>query len=313
MTNQTGQEYREMAYSSADREGVLDLVRARAAEKRLDYPGLDDLRELLDLFGAGECVRLWKDPAGSLAGYAILSCGETYASLVFESAPQAPLAWLGGRMLAWGEEVYLRAYRGQANGISLSVRARESERLALLESHAYLRQADEVLHLARALDEPIPQPVLPPGYTIRALDGEVEAPDWVALHQAAFGTLNMTLEHKLAMMGLPDYDPALDLVALAPDGALAAYVVCSLNREEKRQGGRVVGYTDPVGTHPDHQRKGLCRALLLRGLALLEQRGAAEARLGTGSWNEAMRRAAESAGFRVADRSLLYEKVLRQR
>ena len=71
----------------------------------------------------------------------------------------------------------------------------------------------------------------------------------------------------------------------------------SISTEENALTGRMIGYTDPVGTHPDFQR--LCRALLLSLPATAEERGM-DARLGTGSWNNAMQRAAQSPDSRSA-------------
>jgi mycothiol synthase len=298
-------------YHPADRTLLLDLVRSRPPQHRADYPALADLGELLDLAQTAAFTRLWKDETGSLAGYALLDCGETYAGLTIETAACVPLSALGPQMLDWADQTFRSGYRGQASGIGLTVRAAHGELIALLEGHGYVRQPDEVLHLSRSLREPIPAPALPTGYRIRPLAGEAEAPAWVDLHRAAFGTANMTLEHKLAMMRQPGYDPALDLVAQAPDGSLAAYVVCSCPPDGAGPDGLAIGSTDPLGTHPLHQGKGLSRALLLSGLALLQQRGMHEARLGTGSENLAMQRAAVAAGYHIAERLFFYEKELK--
>jgi hypothetical protein len=45
-------------------------------------------------------------------------------------------------------------------------------------------------------------------------------------HRAAFGTEYLTVEERLATMREPEYDPELDLLAVAPDGRLAAYCMC---------------------------------------------------------------------------------------
>jgi ribosomal protein S18 acetylase RimI-like enzyme len=131
------------------------------------------------------------------------------------------------------------------------------------------------------------------------------------LHRAAFGTNNMTLESRQAMMGLANYDPELDLVAVAPDGALAAYVFGSYNREEMELSGLKTGFTDPVATHPKYRRRGLSRALLLESLRRLKQRGLETARLGTSSANIAMQKTAQSVGYCVVDQAWHYCKKLR--
>jgi ribosomal protein S18 acetylase RimI-like enzyme len=109
----------------------------------------------------------------------------------------------------------------------------------------------------------------------------------------------MTIEERRAMMSVPDYDPALDLVAVAPDGCLAGFCVCGIPAEENAATGRSDGYTDPIGVHPDFQGQGLARALLLTGLRLLRECGVDRAVFGTSSENAAMQAAARSAGFQL--------------
>ncbi len=157
-------------------------------------------------------------------------------------------------------------------------------RLAVLEQHGFVVQPVYTLTFSRPLAEPIGEPLLPAGFHIRCATGEQEAEALTALHRAAFGTEHMTVEERLAMMRVPEYDPALDLIAVAPDGSLAGYCFCSISHEE----GSCLGHTDPVATHPRFQRLGLARALMLTGLRKLKERGAETAMLGTSSENTAM-------------------------
>ena len=120
----------------------------------------------------------------------------------------------------------------------------------------------------------------------------------------------MTTENRLAMMRTSAYDPGMDLVVVAPDGRLAAYTLGSINVEENIRTGRKIGYTDPVATHPDFQRLGLARALLLTGLRMLKERGMEFARLGTASHNLGMQKAAESAGFVLESKTFWFRKPL---
>lgn len=72
------------------------------------------------------------------------------------------------------------------------------------------------------------------------------------------------------------------------------------------QAGLKTGFTGPVATHPDHQRRGLARALRLAQMAALKERGMDTARLATGNENLAMQAAARSAGYRQVGRGLRY-------
>jgi mycothiol synthase len=171
--------------------------------------------------------------------------------------------------------------------------------MAWLTRHGFQLQALRTLRFIRSLSESIPDPQLHTGFAIRPVAGPAEVEALVALHRAAFGTDNMTIEERRAMMSGPDYLPELDLVAVASDGRLAGFCVCDIHTEENAVTGRSEGYTDPIGVHPDFQKQGLARALILTGLHLLREHGLVYATLGTSSENAAMQAAAHSAGFRL--------------
>ena len=152
--------------------------------------------------------------------------------------------------------------------------------------------------MARSLDQPTPDPRMPAGFTIRPMLRETEIEAYVSLHRAAFGTENMTVEYRRSIMSAPGYIPELDLIAVAPNGDLAAFCVCQVFPDDlPRAGGQREGWTDPIGTHPDYQRLGLAKALILTGMRLLKERGLDTALLGTESTNIAMQHAAMSVGF----------------
>ena len=62
-------------------------------------------------------------------------------------------------------------------------------------------------------------------------------------------------------------------------------------------------------THPDFQRRGLARALLLTAWHELKQRGMHTAVLGTSSENLAMQQVAQSVGFFIRSKtSVVFQK-----
>jgi mycothiol synthase len=287
------------------------LVAVRPAERIVDYPSIVDLREMLDTSEVQANTSLWEDGNGQLVSFAVVRL--TYGTLFFEIAPQACNGDLAAQMVAWGVERVRNAGQESKEPTSMRMSCRDDnlERVALLERLGFERQEQYTLHFARLLSDPIPEPQVPEGFGIRHVDGEHEAEALVALHRAAFGTENMTVEGRLSWMHTPDYDPELDLVAVTPDGALAAYVFCSISEEENALTGRGDGTTDPVATHPAFQRQGLARALLLTGFHLLKQRGVETAHTSTGSWNVAMQRAARSVGYCVESKTIFFEKQVR--
>ncbi len=295
----------------SDLKAILALIGKRPKERRNEYPAPADLQELTAVAEIRRTINLWRNAAGTLAGYALFQGMPSFAGMSLEYLPEYNDTAIGDEMIDWVEVTYRQQYTGQEDELWTLIHNRDALRVGLLERHGFVRSEDFAVHMSRLLNEPIAEAQLPAGYAIRPLGGEAEAPAWVALSQAAFGTQNMTLEYKLAMMRVPDYDPELDLVAVAPDNSLAGFAVCWSNHLENELNGEKTGYTDPVGTHPGHQCRGLARALILRGLHLLRQRGLNIARLGTSGDNTAMLHTAQSVGFHEKGRSEWYVKKMR--
>lgn len=293
---------------AADLQAMIDLLIAvRPTERITDSPNVVDLRELLSRSTIQANTCLWEDADGQLVGFAFV---DAYNNLRLEIASQATSGEIESQMVAWGVECVRRAWREYGEPVTLDASCcdDDTERIALLERHGFVLQPLRTLHMIRLLDEPIPAPQLPEGFVVRHVAGEHEVELLVALHRAAFGTENLTVEDRLSWMRVPEYDPELDLVAVAPNGTFAAYCMCSISEEENALTGRYEGYTDPVATHPAFQRRGLARALLLTGCRLLKQRGVETAVLGTSSENVALQRVAKSVGFRVQSAKLWFEK-----
>jgi mycothiol synthase len=157
------------------------------------------------------------------------------------------------------------------------VSATQTDRIRDLESAGFAPQADvgkdswsKVL-MQRSAQRPIAGCVLPAGFVIRSLAGEGEVEAYVRLHRAAFGTENMTVEWRARTLRRPEYLPELDLVAVAPDGRLAAFCVAWLNSHSE---GKSSGQIEPLGVHKDFRGLGLGRAILGEALRRLHRCGA---------------------------------------
>ena len=251
---------------------------------------------------------LWEDQRQQLAGFAYVS---SYQNLVDVFDPQQLTPALENELIAWAVSAVQR--RNQEKNVTLTLDASTLEtdlsRIEFLERHGFVRQAESSILMACPLVEPLPNAQLPPGFTIRPMGGEAELEAYVTLHRAAFGSGNMTVEYRRAIMSAPDYIPELDLVAVAPDGELAAFCVCQIFPDDSpRAGGNREGWTDPLGTHPDYRRRGLAKALVLTGMRLLKARGIDMVILGTSSENTAMQCTAQSIGFRNVSNTLWYCK-----
>ncbi len=68
-------------------------------------------------------------------------------------------------------------------------------------------------------------------------------------------------------MRSPVYVPERDLIAVAPDGTIASFMIWWA---DSRSG---VGQIEPFGTHPAYQRQGVGRALMYHGLREMRAAG----------------------------------------
>ena len=118
----------------------------------------------------------------------------------------------------------------------------------------------------------------PARFVVRPLAGEHEA--WArreASHAAFASTMDPGEHHAryLRFMRSPAYGRARDLVAVTPEGRVAAFMVWWPDSHSR------IAQLEPVGTHPDYQRRGLGRALLGAGMRDMARSGMTAVRVGT--------------------------------
>jgi GNAT superfamily N-acetyltransferase len=278
---------------------LIDLItKLRPPEHLYDYPVKVDIEENLALAATRLNTRLWFDGDQPI-GWAYV---DEWNNLLWEFDKRYT-ALLGLQIIRWGEVCVRRIHsHGEWRTLGASCREDDAERIAVLKQFGFRQTEGATIRLVRDLSTPIPEPKLPQGFVLRPIAGVEEAEAVAAMHRAAFRTDYMTTENRLTIMKTSEYDPSLDLIARAPDGTIAANCICSVNEVSK------IGNTDPIATHPDYQRMGLARALLLTGLGLLKERGMSFAQLGTSGENIAMQKTAESMGFIMKYKTLWFSK-----
>lgn len=99
-------------------------------------------------------------------------------------------------------------------------------------------------------------------------------------------------------MGDPDYEPALDLVALDAGGQLAAICYCAIPKVEAAHAASQEGRTEPIAVSERYRGRGLGRAIVLQGLHVLRERGMERAALTTEVGNHRAHRLYASLGYR---------------
>jgi len=254
-----------------------------------------------------EHIRLWH-AADKLVGYAILGEDPSFDCQVL---PEYEWCGIEDEAMTWAETriTALRKRDEQQWGGNLVSGARQdnAKRIAFLEKHGFQRGGEfPEVNMLRSLDEPISEVVIPAGCQVRAVAdageitnrAEAQREVW---HPWTVG--NVSDDDYAYFMGLPGYHRDLDVVAVAPDGVIAAYVngwIDTLNQ---------IGDFGPVGARLAYRRQGLTRAVLLECLHRMQARGMNRVSVSTGVSNMPAIRLYESAGFKIVNKYLEYVKT----
>jgi mycothiol synthase len=254
-----------------------------------------------------EYIRLWQDD-DKLVGYAVL--GED-PSFDFQVLPEYEWCGIETEAMAWAKTrlAVLRKSNAQRWSGKFVSGARQDnpKRIAFLEQHGFQRGGEfSEVNMLRSLDEPIPEIVLPAGYQVRAVAESGETSNRAAAQREVWHPWtvgNVSVDDYAYLMRLPGYYRDLDVVAVAPDGVIAAYVngwIDTVNR---------VGDFGPVGALPAYRRKGLTRAVLIECLRRMQSRGMNRVSVSTGVSNTAAIRLYESVGFKIVNQYLEFVKT----
>lgn len=296
-----------------DLHAMLDLLAAgRAADNGTYYVHRGDLQWWLfyndDIAQEWKShVRLWID-SGKLLGWSLLSpfarhAFDVYAepSLRGTDAERELLARAAGELC--GDE-YTQ---------TIWVAEDDDFRVRWLTENGFAAQEGGMHLLVRSLcgslrlrsGQEFSGPPLPEGFHVRASRGPEDAPLRAKASHGAFES-SMPMEEytqrSRRFMESPVYIKEHEVFVTAPTGEVAAFCCIwtdNLNR---------MGYFEPVGVHPDYQRRGLGKGVLIAGLRRLQSEGMTAASVCAESDNPAAIGLYESAGFRKVKRLLTFKK-----
>ncbi len=160
----------------------------------------------------------------------------------------------------WRQALSEQRTQAPATEVISQVRSHDlqPDRIGFLEANGYERTDHFGYHLRRRLDDPIPAMKLPDGWEIR----HVERPDFdkrVQVHRDAWFQSGFSLERYLDVREVSVFDPALDLVAVTPEGEFASYCIGWVDHASG------VGSFEPVGTAEAFKRRGIGREVQYEG------------------------------------------------
>jgi GNAT superfamily N-acetyltransferase len=247
-----------------------------------------------------DMIFLWEDSDGEIRAVLVPDGpGEAY----FLVHPDIRDTKLEEEMLLVAEE---RLYEASAEGqrkLRIWAQEKDTFRRDLLARHGYSLGEWPEYQRRRSMDLTIPAPKIPPGYTVRPLGDGLELLERCFASGVVFhpDDIQIALENRSDpawyrnIQTAPLYRRDLDIVAIAPDGAVAAF--CTIWFDDVNR----IGVFEPVGTMPAHQKRGLGKAVMLDGLQKLKKMGAVMAFVG--SYSEAAGALYASVGFTEYDLS----------
>jgi GNAT superfamily N-acetyltransferase len=202
-------------------------------------------------------------------------------------------------MLDVAEQELFKTNESGKKELLVWVNAADERTKTLFTERGYIRSKFKAEHMrSRFFTQPIPASVPPSGYTVRALGDESELParswlSWKAFHPDEPDEKYQGWEWYKNIQRVPLYRRDLDIVAVAPDGELAAF--CTVWFDDVTR----TAVFEPVGTHPDHQKRGLGKAVMSEGLRRAEKLGATLATVS--SYSEGAHALYHSEGFTEFD------------
>ena len=244
---------------------------------RIHYPA--------NKFSPATDLAIWEDDETTLLGFGFFLRAqdnpEFYMDPVLYDSP------LGDEMIAWA--VDLARAQGKT-AIETSCIARDERKAAFLTGHGFACFGDPMLFQERRLDDPIPDTTIPEDYTVAPM--RIETPELSVTGNSPFPRAAY-----LAMRGAPGYRPDLDVKAYQGDTVVAG-CLCWLDVVDS------CGELEPVGTRPDHRRKGLAAACITQALRALRAHGATMAYVRPCKANQAAVALYEKVGFEAVDEDL---------
>ena len=181
---------------------------------------------------------------------------------------------------------------GEELDMNLVVDDDDEELIQLLSDLGFQKGEIEGDKQVRPTDSPVPTYSLPEGYIIRNAVIEKDFQKYREVQMTVFPHIvSMSMELLQLYSTASFYHEDLDIVAVGPDGKFAAFCTARIDPLSK------IAELEPVGTHPDHRKRGLARAVICESLRRLEKyKPSAVVILGAAP-TEGARRLYESVGF----------------
>jgi GNAT superfamily N-acetyltransferase len=237
---------------------------------RLDYWRWHFIENCRFCESVEKATAFWETPDGLIAG--VLNA-LSHDEIRLHVHPKYRTPALEEEMLAYAEQHFTDLTESGRPYLYLPVFANDTQRQGIVIQRGYTKSDGFGHHWRRDLDTPIPEAPLAPGYTIRSMGMIDEHParswaSWRAFHSEE-GDENYDGDWSWYqnIQSMPLYRRDLDIVAVAPQGEIAAFATIAYD-DYTRSAVCVL-----VGTAAEHWRLGLGKAVLFEGMRRLQKLG----------------------------------------
>jgi GNAT superfamily N-acetyltransferase len=246
-----------------------------------------------------DTIAIWENEQHNIVGVVNSENPDNQYFLHVHNAYKA----LETEMILWAEKNLQRLHTNQNyTDICIWACERDTQRNDALTALGYT-QSDEVDFLRwRRLDTALDEQLLPDGYTLHTMQETVDLAAKIQTQTSAFQSQPYPVEIYTTMQRAPSYRPEFDLFTRDRAGMITSFCTIWIDT------GNNLAYFEPVGVHPDHQRKGLGKAMLNRGLCRLKESSVAIAYVG--AYGEGRGYFYNSAGFTEAVRFRPWKKLV---
>jgi mycothiol synthase len=284
--------------SPAEAQAALRLADAAAAQDGVAPLSEQVMLHVRDGGDPGDRnLLIWQ--GAELAGFAHLEAAASSGELVVHPAHRRQGL---GRML-------MRAVAAEAGGRPVRLWAHgDLPAAAALAASTGLTRTRALWRMNRSLRQPLPDPRLAPGITVRTFVPGQDEPGWLAVNGRAFAGHPEQGRWTREDIDRREREPWFDSDGffLAERGERLAGFHWTKIHPTGGEGGGPVGEVYVIGVDPVEQGTGLGRALTLIGLRYLRDRGLAEVMLYVEESNPAAIRLYESLGFSRAAIDVMY-------
>jgi len=241
-----------------------------------------------------EKVFLWETPDGELV--AVLNA-EGKGNAFLQMHPEFRTEALEEEMISIAEERLWTVAKDGKNKVAVWADEGDALREGILERRGFEPRFEERARYM-SLEGKMPEPVVPAGFVVRPMSDGAELLErcytsGLAFHpddpaQAHDNRADVTWYRNIQKA--PLYRRDLDIVAVAPDGAVASF--CTIWFDDIT----LTAACEPVATSPAYQRKGLAVACIHEGLRRAREMGATKGFVGSGE--EGAHKCYASAGLK---------------